>query len=177
MTAPRRRRALVALAAACVGGSVLLAPALQRTDAAFTDAEHGRAALSALRLQPPQVTATPTCQNPGILGGTVVDARWRWPSSSTPYGAATSAQWYVRSGSGAPSPVSPTTTGPSGGEYSSRFSSGLLGSLLGAQFDLEVETTWTTPGGLRWTSPTRTSIRVTLPLLGGSGTCSVANGA
>ncbi|MGK9220646.1 MULTISPECIES: hypothetical protein [unclassified Microbacterium] len=179
MTRLRRRIAALALAAAL--GVAVLTPAATTTDAAFTDAEHANATLTALRLRPPQVTAVTVCRNPAVslLADTLV-VQWRWPRTTAPYGPTTqtTARWAINDGT---TSQTFTQTGPVDGIYTTTFPrsvlTGLLGGLLGADFSVHARTYWTPTGGVEWSSPERSTVHVDVtPLIAGAN-CTFTNGA
>jgi hypothetical protein len=169
-----RRLAAVAVAGALV--AIAVAPALEPTDAAWTDGEHATAALTALRLQPPHITTITECRNRLVLGP-IVEAHWEWPDASFPHArAASNTQWRISIAGGAFRTINAETTESPGGGYTSRLHGSLLNGLLGTNAVIEVHTVWTPAGGVQWTSPQATHITATMPLLVGPGTCVASNG-
>lgn len=184
MTRFRRRIAALAFAAALAFSMAAASPA--PTDAAFTDAEHANATLSAFRLQPPAITGV-TCSRPVLLnpGAVYLTITWRWRAASAPYSgySATNASWTttaITPVAGTPTPAAPTTT-VANGVYTTTFTGTLLGNLLGglsnlvlgSSFSVDVVTTGVVGAGTTaWTSQAASGVTMTIPPLTGA-SCSV----
>lgn len=173
MSGPAARRALAAIAAVCVVVSLLLAPAAQRTDAAFTDAEHAVAPeLLALRVQTPLIVGTPTCNF--TLNSRPLVVEWRWPQPGAPDATLSNAQWLINGREVVPAaPAGPD----SNGHYRTTFESGLLTGVLGTNFVVELRTRLRHNGATTWSSGTVGRIDVSGGVLGLGSRCSVTNNA
>ncbi|CAN7437586.1 hypothetical protein LJR186_002864 [Microbacterium foliorum] len=173
MTGRRGRRVLAGVAGAALLLGIGMAPSAQMTEAAFTDSDHARTTITALRLAPPQITGFSSCIRPPVLGGSFMKIVFQWPNAAAPYSTMTSAnvQWRVGT-----TVIAPVVTGPDAqGRYTADITtgllSGLLGSLLGADVILEMRTTYS-----GWTSPGVTTATYNAPLIAGAPTCTPANG-
>lgn len=173
MSARRRHRILAGAAGIALLCGVGLMPPAQLTDAAFTDSEHARTTITALRLVPPQVTSFATCIRPPLTGGTFLQVVFQWPSATAPYTTMTASnvQWRVGT-----TVIVPTVTGPDGqGRYTATITtgllSGLLGSLLGADVLIDLRSTYS-----GWTSPGFSRVTYNAPLVIGAPSCTFSNG-
>lgn len=154
MIARRRRRALAA--ALALGAAVLAGAAVpvRTTEAAWSDADAGSGGFAATQLASPVIVS---CTATGLLGAaakaTVV---WRFPAGTRPDGAAwaypaNARFWFANSSLlsdlGLIS-ANYSTTGPSGGQYTTTIDAGLLGNLLGGKALVGVSTAY----GTNWVS-------------------------
>ncbi|MFC6354634.1 hypothetical protein [Luethyella okanaganae] len=162
------RALLLAAGALAAVGMLLVAPAA--SDASWADAEQASSGtLQALTVPAPVITSC-TAKNVLIVGAQV-DITWTigggYTSTNVSYagGASLLSLLPISIGSGV------TTTGPVGGVYSTRFQGGLLSGALGGDVYLVLQTQG--PGG--WTSK-QSYVIGTLPVLVGTGSCSIHNG-
>jgi hypothetical protein len=154
------RRAITATAAVLIAAALLVAPPAP-TNASWVDAENATGSFGAYTVPPPVITS---CISSNVLGAARVTIKWRY-GSTTPTPSSTF--WFSSSNPAALAllPGSTTTTGPVAGEYTTVFSSGLLGALLGGWAYVGVAATQD-----GWTS-TIASAAASIPLLIGVGNC------
>jgi predicted ribosomally synthesized peptide with SipW-like signal peptide len=149
-----RARSLVVVLVLLLAGSLGSAPRV--TLAAWTDSEVSTAALQAATLTSPLIDS---CAANGVLGlGATATLRWHFPTGFG-YTVPTNAQFYLAT-NGLLSSLLPLSSGTStpttpdvNGVYTTTFSTGLLGSLLGADAMIGVATVLS-----NWTSPVSTRV-------------------
>lgn len=158
MTRARRvrtlRRILAGVAGIALLGGVVLAPAVQHTDAGWTDAEVGTAQFTAGTVPTPMTTKTPGCvASGGLLGLTPsVTISWRFPDDGAGY-TLDDVEFGQVLTSGLLEPLlggllGNTTTTGTPQAYTTVVNSGLLTGLLGGSKSFGIRVTG--PGG--WTS-------------------------
>jgi hypothetical protein len=161
---PARARAAVGLAAAAA--LALLALPARPTEAAWSDTEAGLGTISAATIPAPTALAT-ACTASNVLGSARISITWQLPAGyaigEAAYKAGTNPLLLevVLLGS------TLTTTGPSGGSYTTTYTGGLLNAALGGTGYLSVSMQRS-----GWTSSQRL-VTATLPALIGTGTCTV----
>lgn len=151
MTARPGRRVLAGVAGVALLVGVGLAPTAQITDAAFTDAEHGRATITALNVPEPVSSQTPGCvASSGLLGvNPVVTIYWRVPVGATGY-SVTNAEFGLANNQGLLEPIlsnllqNVSTTGTSTA-YVTVINGALLANILGGSKTLAIR--FAGPGG------------------------------
>ena len=102
---------------------VVALPLASETDAAWVDSEHGRGTFSAVVVQAPSAIDFSLCRDFGTVpvppdSQQMVTIRWRW---AAPMPGSVTTTWTVGGDA-----ISPTTTGPVDGVYSSTFRAGQL---------------------------------------------------
>lgn len=161
---PARARAAVGLAAVVALG--LLTLPVRPTEAAWSDAEAGLGTISAATIPAPTALAT-ACTASNVLGSARISITWQLPAGyavgEAVYKAGTNPLLLevVLLGSAL------TTTGPSGGSYTTTYTGGLLNAALGGTGYLSVSMQRS-----GWTSSQRL-VTASLPALIGTGTCTV----
>ncbi|MFD6053651.1 hypothetical protein [Agromyces sp. NPDC060279] len=159
-----RSRAAVGLAAVAV--LALLAFPARPTEAAWSDAEAGIGTVTAATIPAPTALAT-ACTSSNVLGSARISITWQLPAGyaigEAVYKAGTNPLLLevVLLGS------TLTTTGPSGGSYTTTYTGGLLNAALGGTGYLSVSMQRS-----GWTSAQRL-VTASLPALIGTGTCTV----
>ncbi|MGO1406527.1 hypothetical protein [Agrococcus casei] len=132
---------------------VVALPLASETDAAWVDSEHGRGTFSAVVVQAPSAIDFSLCRDFGTVpvppdSQQMVTIRWRW---AAPMPGSVSTTWTVGGDA-----ISPTTTGPVNGVYSSTFTAGQLRSVespaFGANYDLVATARVATTQGSTWQS-------------------------
>lgn len=157
----RLRRRIAALAVAAALGMLVVAPGATSTDAAFTDAEHANATMTAARLSTPSSLSVTTCVRP-LLGNVFMAVQYTLPAQ--PSGARV--DWRVTTPTSTFS-VQPEVSTVSPGVYRASFRTGLIGSiesLLGVNVDFEPHTILP---GTSWTSPFGQRVRYHAGLISG----------
>ncbi|SDP36732.1 hypothetical protein SAMN04515671_3905 [Nakamurella panacisegetis] len=145
-----------------------LPSATSATSASWNDNEFGAGAFSAKTIPPPTISAC--VLQSGLLGANpVVTITWQLPIGAG-Y-SLTNIHYYTNGGSGLTEILAGnpglTTTGPSGGNYTTAFSSGLLSGLLGSSYIIGLRSaengwsstlsSWTAAMGLLGANPTCTA--------------------
>ncbi|QPZ37512.1 hypothetical protein [Paramicrobacterium chengjingii] len=164
------RGKVLALLSAILVALTLLMPAPEQTEASWTDGELAGATLVATTVPAPHITSC-TASNVLLLGPRII-LTWTVPNNAY---AGSDIEVYgnkdvagLLNGIGLLSGAS--TTGPSNGVYTTTYSGGLLGSLLGSSaFYVGMEGVAPASG---WKSKL-SYVTATIPALLGSGTCSV----
>ncbi|GAA2464577.1 hypothetical protein [Agromyces soli] len=161
---PAPTRAAVGLAAVVV--LALMTFPARPTEAAWSDAEAGIGTVSAATIPAPTALAT-ACTASNVLGSARISITWQLPAGyavgEAVYKAGTNPLLLevVLLGS------TLTTTGPSGGSYTTTYTGGLLNAALGGTGYLSVSMQRS-----GWTSSQRL-VTASLPALIGTGTCTV----
>jgi hypothetical protein len=152
----------------------LAAPTLPAaTDASWTDSEYAQATLAGAVISPPTMD---TCSlNPGLFGlSPVVTITWHFPAGGG-YSPSTNVGYAVAQGGlGATQVVVSTggnlsTSGPSSGEYTTKYQSGLFSGLLGGSYGIFVRTL----DDSAWSS-TQASALASMALLGLNPRCVIS---
>jgi len=157
-------RLVVGLVAAAT--LTLLAVPVRSTEAAWSDTEAGTGTISAATIPAPTALAT-ACTASNVLGSARISITWQLPAGyaigEAVYKAGTNPLLLevVLLGS------TLTTTGPSGGSYTTTYTGGLLNAALGGTGYLSVSVQ-----RAGWTSAQRL-VTASLPALIGTGTCTV----
>jgi hypothetical protein len=160
---PRRLAAVAMLLVA--GAALVVATQSTPTDAAWSDPTAATDSFTALTVVAPTIVS---CTAGGNVATPTLSVQWSFPAGSG-YTSPTNINLYYSNNGLIPNllPITSgaTTTGPTGGVYTTTYNIGLLGGILSTQAAIGLETKVN-----GWTSPRVTRV-ATWPLVIGTATC------
>lgn len=141
---------------------------LEHTEAAWSDRETANATLAARKLERPTISSCSI--DPNLLALTaVITVVWSFPPGYN-YVQGTNNRFTLQRNAGSPAVVTPAIGPQTGGSITTKWTTGLLSSTLGATFYITLQSVEPVAQATTWTSDPATAT-ATIAALGASTSC------